>query len=198
MTGSFERKFLFPLVRILCVLFIVLCIGGIAFSTVNFMKAESVTAVPYSEVKAAMNSPKTGNASTGETKPTIPPNVQKYTTGNNSKVLESWLTNLNQEQKDDFLLNMSEVIESAERNNDNVPDAINAYKNLKFKKLATSEFEKTAAKMKPMAYGVAAATMLILITLFSIVLVLLSIERNTRREIRTDDAIPLVQKPLEL
>ena len=108
----------------------------------------------------------------------LPASVNKeFASAENRKVLAGWLKNLPKEARQDFVDNMEDVIAYAHAHQMNATDAINAYKELKFDNVGTTGFDRVER-------GIARATViagflfrLMLLALFSLVLVLLAIER---------------------
>lgn len=110
-----------------------------------------------------------------------PPILEKYFTGSNSEVLEAWLEGLSDsEQKQDFVDNLAEVVAAAEQKDLDVANVINNYKTIKLSKLAKSEFERYAEMGRKGGLLGAMLGIVLFISLMTLVLVMLAIERNTR------------------
>lgn len=174
---KFTRLFSFSIIIVLCV--------GIVSSLLFFINLRSSTQVSLLELK--LNEKKKGNATNVEglkEAASIPYIVEKYLSDvPNQKVLFSWLSNLNLDQQVDFLSNLSAVIQEAEQNTStgqNMNDIINEYKDAKLARLSKGVFEEYAQQARQAAAIFFIAIFLSMIALFSLVLVLLAIERNTR------------------
>lgn len=107
---------------------------------------------------------------------TLPPLVSKEFEVSNRDVLAGWIEILDPEQRQDFVDNMSETIEYAQKNHEDVTDLINSYKKLKFEKLKD---QKERAPNTFMMLGLLIST-LITFVLLTLILVTLAVERNTR------------------
>ncbi len=142
----------------------------------TYVSAADVGAV--AEAGSTSNSPDS-NAPTPAASYSIPDNLKEYFSGDNKPVLEGWLEGLDRSQQQDFLDNLSDLVASAHQSD---PTAlVNAYKTIKLQRLGASPFDrymKTAQTAGAIASLIAALFMIILT---SLVLVLLAIERNTRR-----------------
>lgn len=98
----------------------------------------------------------------------------------NLDTLRGWVESLPQEDRQQFLDELGRSVALAKQRGIDPADAINAYKERYFDAREQSAAASAAATEKKMYAAYAAATAMILITLFSLVLVLLAIERNTR------------------
>jgi hypothetical protein len=196
---SLERKFLFILTRFLALLIIsclliAIVVGGIMFSEKLFPKDD--TKVTPTEVMDAIKPPvPTYNnpQSQPEQQQTVPdinvlPGIkipfilQKYFNNPDSiKLLKGWMENIPKGKGNEFINELAAVVEEAEKTNANVTNAINQYKELKFSKIKDSQIAKTETNMIRLQYFGLAFACVALIALFSLVLVLLAIERNTRK-----------------
>jgi wobble nucleotide-excising tRNase len=101
----------------------------------------------------------------------------------NKKVVEGWLEPLGPSERQDFLDNMAEVITAAEKQRVDIVAAINRYKELKLAKIAEAKqgSDFIGITIRPLNVVIGIFFQLALIALISLVLVLLAIERNTRR-----------------
>ena len=195
---NLEEKVIFNFTRIIALImilgiFILLVIGIIGLTTMK-----DNTYVSYSTVKTSLT---TSNDSSGDTSQTpsreesleavtsgvyIPQEVKDKFQGENRDVLIGWLKNMNTQQQEKFVSNLSNIINEAESDESiNLYTAVNKYKSLKFNKFTQqtsnplSSYEDTARKIGIALFVTIAIG---LIGLFSLVLVLLAIERNTRSE----------------
>ena len=182
-TSSFETR-IFSFSRTFSTVGIIISLGFACLAALGFLLAGGKdTAVTYAEVEKALQPPITNESATiSESLPDIdiPKNVEKYLGGTNRDILIGWLKALEEDQKQDFIDNLSDVIVEAEEANAEVITAINKYSTLKQSKYTTNEIEKYADKVAHGIYVVAAIVCATLGVLFSLVLVLLAIERNTR------------------
>ncbi len=110
---------------------------------------------------------------------TVPSNLQDFFSGDNTAILDGWLEALDAGQKQDFFDNLSQIVLNTHQ--EASPEVVNAYKDIKLKKLAAAGFERYAqiAQIAASVGIIIAALFLVILT--SLVLVLLRIERNTRR-----------------
>lgn len=195
----FERKFLFGLTRLLSLLLIfallsLILVGGILFggSVIGSKEAKITASEVIRAVRPGPNSAveEEKEDTSGQRSPglepfsdmKLPPPVQKYL-GNpeNLRVLKGWIGVLPESRRQEFLDELSAVVLEAERANVEPVEAINKYKEMK---LARIESEKEAIsdrkEMRLLAAG-AIAFAIMLVAMFSLILVLLAIERNTRK-----------------
>ena len=194
---SFERKFLFVLTRGLALLFIfgllaTIVIGGI-FITDKLFPEESLEVKPQ-EVVNAITPPKplpetaTTTVQTSPSEPDILPGIKlpfvlqkQFSSPENIKTLRDWLEPLDYEQQQVFVDEMAASVTEAEKSHVDALQAINKYKELKFAKLQRAEQAAAKLSVARMTYAGIAFGAVLLIALFSLILVLLAIERNTRR-----------------
>lgn len=195
-TDSLEQKFLFILTRFLALLIIAglvisMVVGGIMFG--DTLLPQKNTKVTTAEVMEAIKPPVTYNQSQSDQRQEmidvnvlpgikLPFILQKHFNNPNAiKYLKRLLEDLSLGQRTEFINELAAVVEEAERTNANVPDAINKYAELKLSKIKESQLAEAAAKalrLTYLGYGFACVG---LIAMFSLILVLLAIERNTRR-----------------
>jgi hypothetical protein len=96
-------------------------------------------------------------------------------------VLRGWLDNVPEDYRQDFIDEMAAVVVEADKQKLNASEAMNAYKVLKLRKLEAKRQAKAELEGMRVYYAAAAGSGVALIALFSLILVLLAIERNTRR-----------------
>ncbi|MDR0583236.1 MAG: hypothetical protein LBG57_02655 [Treponema sp.] len=198
MLAKIERSVLFPLVRTVVfigALVLLLTIVVALFFTLTYngtKKKKNI--ISFSDVQTGIN-PAEDEANT---QIIFPENVEEYLfTEENRPVLDRWLDSFEiDEEKNEFLENLSSIITSAETEDpDNVHTYINEYKRLYFEKISDREKELFGIpyymeqKMPSLLTGMIRGTALVMICfLFGIfmnmviLLSLLSIERNTRKE----------------
>lgn len=199
---SFERKFLFHLTRGLAMLFIfgliaVIVVGAlIAYSS---LLGNTVPKVDPSEVIEAIKPPvyvqETITATSTPPKAAIPdPNMlpgiklpfalqKQFNTPDNIRALRNILNDIPKENQQEFIDEMAAVVAEVEKQNLNTYEAINKFVELKKNKLAKDAVSKVDLQQTRLYFAGAAVSAIILIALFSLILVLLAIERNTRQVI---------------
>lgn len=111
----------------------------------------------------------------------LPKNVRKYMSGSNEEVLKGWIGYLDYADQNDFVQNLSSVIHEAEMNLRDVIEVINKYKTVKLPALRTSEFEKGKRTVEKGAMIGAIFGLMLFVAMMSLVLVMLAVERNTRK-----------------
>jgi hypothetical protein len=114
----------------------------------------------------------------------IPLAVQSYLDSEeNKKVIEGWLNSLDPSDRQDFIDNMAEVITAAQKERVDVFVSINRYKDLKLAKIAAAKqgIDVLGVPVSPFNVVIGIFIQLGLIAIVSLILVLLAIERNTRK-----------------
>ncbi len=189
---NFEERIVFPATRIISLLAIILLCVFAVYGLTMIVSLDPGTSVSYQSLKGKP----APTASTTKEQDALdgifqPDNVKKYV-GNdkNIKILQAWMVQVPQSQRQDFLDNMSQVISAAEANNDNVINVINNYKSEKLKKIAGYESEKLINKGKQFAGIMVIMNAFVLAVMFSMVLVLLAIERRVRGQITPNHDLP--------
>lgn len=197
---GFERRALFNITRavaLVCVtVFLLGIIGGVIFG-VSVWEDHVDTRVPAQEIieplKQTEHSPADNQQAQG-TQPAIeqgaaqsplsgyriPFELQKYVSGDNAQVVRNHLDDIPAADRQAYLDELGAVVTSAETGKVDVVAAINSYmrtKSERYKEAAAKAAEKWET-LKLVVGGTASG--LLLVALFSLVLVLLAIERNTR------------------
>jgi len=195
---NFERNFLFGLTRIFAMLIILgiliaIGIGGMLFGGFSGRIDTKVTAVEVLDsIKPPVitNSPSTDiNSPTQTTEnannlPSVkmPFVLQKhFNTPEKVQMLKDWLDVISLEEHQKFINEMAVTVTEAEKLKLSPDEAIDKYKELKFKKIETELATKAIRQTQQLYYAGAVVGAVALIALFSLILVLLAIERNTRR-----------------
>ena len=114
----------------------------------------------------------------------VPLAVQSYLDSEeNKKVIEGWLNSLDPSDRQDFIDNMAEVITAAQNGRADVFASINRYKDLKLAKIAAAKqgIDVLGVPVSPFNVFIGIFIQLGLIAIVSLILVLLAIERNTRK-----------------
>lgn len=197
---SFENKFLFGLTRYLATLIVfgliaAIVIGAVVASgTLNGKVSTKVTPHDVVEVikpVVAVDVTTADQDGTSQSTPAesnllrgvkLPFSLQKhFNSTTNIKILRGWLDIVPAEYHQEFIDEMAAAVGEAEKQNLDASEAINTYKQLKFKKLEQGKSAKAELDQMRMYYAAAAGSCIALMALFSLILVLLAIERNTRR-----------------
>lgn len=193
---SLERKFLFILTRFLALLLIscllvAIVVGSMMMSGKLFPKND--TKVTAAEVMEEIKPPVYAEPQPKleqQPKPDInvlpgiktPFVIQKhFNNPDHIKLLNRWIDNVPKEWRQEFINELAVVIEEAEKTNASVVDAINKYEELKLTKLKDFQLAKSELDAIRLQYLGIAFACVTLIALFSLILVLLAIERNTRK-----------------
>jgi disulfide bond formation protein DsbB len=204
LVSSFEHKALFNLTRALA-LFVVMIlllglVGGLIMLGHNVM-ARADTHVALTDITGAEMAAKgvlsDQDAQMAQDTPAVdewamiklPFAVQKYFSElRNKDLLLSRLRPLSAEERDAYLANLAELITAAEQKNFdklNIYRAINQYMALKEQKLAQRRAFDAKQVSDRLYLGGFIVAVMTLIALFSLILVLLAIERNTRLQPKT-------------
>lgn len=202
MLTTIERKFLFTLTRVLALLVIAVLVIGIVIGVVMVERSradgDSSAVAPHEVVDVIK--PKAGEAPAAPDQETPAPApkdlgllpgvklsfvLQKhFSSPENVVALNNWLRMIPEEQRQPFLDEMAATVTEAERQQLDPISAINTFHELKMQKLADKKISDEAQKAAEILAVEAAAGALGLIALFSLILVLLAIERNTRDRVQ--------------
>ena len=195
---NFERNFLFSLTRIFAMLIILgiliaIGIGGMLFGgfyggidtkvtaleVLDSIKPPLITNTPSTDINSSTQTTENANALPSVKMPFV---LQKhFNTPEKIQTLKSWLDDLTIGDRQEFVNEMAATVTEAEKLKLSTDEAINKYKELKFKKLETEQSTKAERRTQQLYYAGAVIGAVTLIALFSLILVLLAIERNTRR-----------------
>lgn len=193
---NFEKKFLFGLTRIFAMLIILGILISIGLGSIKFANLSKGvnTKVTASEVINEIKPPDdtSSNRSVSPTQLTdrsnvlpsikIPFILQKhFNDPENVKLLNGWLNIVPADTRQSFIDEMAAAVTEAEKIKLSATDAIYKYKELKFKRLGEENSEKNNRQTQQLYFAGAVFGAVALIALFSLILVLLAIERNTRR-----------------
>jgi hypothetical protein len=191
----FERDCLFRLTRFVAMLFVFGLLLGIivgGYFVGLYVCNSQNTPVTPSEVIYAIKPPKPALAANSEQDQSaasqdimpsikIPFVLQKYFDLENLKQLRSWLNEVPRDQRAEFLNEMAATVQEAEKSGVEPVDAINKFHELKMGALAMDKAAKDEQHMALLYYASAVAAAIIAIGQFSLILVLLAVERNTRK-----------------
>ena len=195
---AIERGTFFRLTRIVAFLWLFLLIASTVLSVFFFfVTIESPvghvapeSALPPSGTNVNTVSPENerldqSNHASALSSLRIPLAVQSYLDSEeNKKVIEGWLNSLDPSDRQDFIDNMAEVITVAQKQRVDVFASINRYKDLKLAKIAAAKQGYRCfpgVLVSPFNVVIGIFIQLGLIAIVSLILVLLAIERNTRK-----------------
>jgi len=88
---------------------------------------------------------------------------------------------LDSSERTEYLDNLTQVVEEGKRSGEDTTKVINTYFELKQTQLALAKADSSARSMRQLYIVASAVSIMFLIALASLILVLLAIERNTRR-----------------
>lgn len=187
-TVSGFEKFVFAVTRVFALCGAAVIVIVIAILAMKLLSPGESTKVTYEEVAKEMAGSTDESNSDAEDSPrtpavavvAIPDNLKPYFGGENERILRNWIDDLSEDQQRDFLKNMSQVVREANAKKADATEAINAYKSLKLRKLSSEGVEQYAAMATKAGYIAAIFGLLLILSILSLVLVMLAIERNTR------------------
>lgn len=182
-TTSFER-ILFGFTRGIALAGSLVAIVAAGLILVNLLwSAEKKTQITYDELRPNLQPVKNASEK-ADTVPAdkivIPENVKKYFSVNENEIVR-WTGTTNFTDLQDYLRNLSIVIEDAEKKNDNVFDILSKYKAAKLKKLQKTQYEEYQKIAVQVAQLATVFGLVLFIGLMSLILVMLAVERNTRK-----------------
>jgi hypothetical protein len=195
---NFERRFLFGLTRLVAMalifsLLVAIAVGGVLFG--GGLGEPQTTKVSTDEVMDAIRPPPVVAAVPKAYQPSQTtlvsnelPNVKMpfvlqkhFSSPENLRILKDWLDDLPRERRQEFIDEMAAATGEAEEQKLDPTAAINKYRTIKMEKLEAERLAKAQQQTLLLQYAGATAVGIALIALFSLILVLLAIERNTRR-----------------
>lgn len=195
---TIERKFLFNLTRILALLVIAVLVLALVVGAILTEKARTSgdpSAVAPQEVVDVIKPKARAQQTEPGQEPVAPSSrdlgllpgvklpfvLQKhFSTPENVVALNGWLRAIPDDQRQAFLDELAATVSEAERQQLDPIQAINAFHELKMQRLADKKLHDEAQKQAEILAVEAGAAALGFIALFSLILVLLAIERNTR------------------
>jgi hypothetical protein len=205
---GFERKALFNITRavaLVCVSVPMLAIIGIAIYAASIWNDDVPTRVTPAEIIAQVKPPEPQADAARQPQGAQPPvnqepaasplfgykipfSLQKYVSGDNAQIVKNHLDHVPANERQTYLDELGAVVAAAESNKLDPAAAINAYMKTKAERYndAASARARKWETLRFAAAGFGAG--LLLIALFSLVLVLLAIERNTRTPTRPSAA----------
>ena len=187
---SLERRALFRLTRALAFVFVLILTAALIIGAILLAKdlAPSETAtVSYNSVAQALHPQASESTQQGSdavlTDPIdLPFTLQPYfTNAANRAVLQRHLSRLDSSEREDYLRNMAEVVTQAKAHSDDMTETMNKFMELKSDQADLAKSDREARVMRQIYIASAAVSVILLIGLFSLILVMLAIERNTRK-----------------
>ncbi|MCK9439344.1 MAG: hypothetical protein WC188_03270 [Candidatus Caldatribacteriota bacterium] len=184
-TSTFE-KMIFAIVRIFVCILIFASIAGMVLLTTNIknQKPES-TIVELTELL-----PETTPQNTQETSINFIDKYQmikkQFIHYEHQEILQKWIRDLSSIQQEEFLMNLNNILQQAETqklSQDEIIDIINNYKTTKFKKFESVNNINYMDEAKKILQYASILSLFVVMCILGMVLVLLAIERNTRKEI---------------
>jgi hypothetical protein len=197
---GFERKALFNITRavaLVCVTVFLLGIVGCVFYGVSVWQEQVNTKVSPQEIVDQLKPVEPSKTQTPQPQGAQPPanqgpaqsplagfqipfSLQSYVSGDNAQILRNHLDEVPSEERQAYLDELGAVVTAAQSNKIDPVTAINAYMDAKSERYKQAAM-KSAQKWDTLKLvGEISAAGLLLVALFSLVLVLLAIERNTR------------------
>ena len=195
---SVERGALFRLTRFLAfavilALSLALVVGAFIFG--GDLVPNQASKVSFSEVSNALNqAPQVGQYGSTNPSPSeegsqgLSPGdlafvLQPYfSSTNNWEVLKAHMEGLDSSDRTEYLDNLAAVVGEAKSKGEDVTSVVNKYFELKGSRLALAKADSADRSMHQLYIVGSAVSIMFLIALASLILVLLAIERNTRRD----------------
>lgn len=178
---NFER-FLFGFTRIVSIIGAIVVIIGIVLLLINFISFKDKTYLSYSDIKKEIQ-----NADSKQ--PTVvrnfkmPANLEIPFTGNNAAILQTWLSEMPESEQQNFFDNLSEIVAKARKadvSREYEIKIFNTYHNVKLSKIKANEFNKYSELIEKGGYIAGIFGLILILSILSLILVTLAIERNTR------------------
>jgi hypothetical protein len=192
---NFEKNFLFGLTRwfaMLIIFSILISVGIVGMLFVDFSKGVN-TQITAFEVTDAIKPPVVENtvstySASSSTNLNLLPFVKlpfvlqkHFNEPENIEILNGWLDVLPLDAQQNFIDEMAAIVTESDKLKLSFVDAINKYKQLKFKKLEEERAAEAERRLQQTYFAAFVFGSVTLIALFSLILVLLAIERNTRQ-----------------
>lgn len=110
---------------------------------------------------------------------------KQFSSPENIRILNRWLEASPEKERQEFLDELSNVVMAAEGEGLDTTSAINKYHQMKVERITQANAAKIVDRADRLTAAGIAAGALALIAMFSLILVLLAIERNTREVVKT-------------
>jgi hypothetical protein len=197
---SFERGALFSITRFVAlvgtVVLLLTLIGLIVVGVTQFAGGNDTTVKPQEVIQALKPEPPStpGSLDTPTAKPASPASplaglkipfaLQKYVANPElARIVAAQVSRYPKEMRDSVLDELAAVVSEAERAKANVFESMDKYFELKSDRFAEGQRKAEERKQFRLYAAAAAVSILLLISILSLILVLLSIERNTRSSV---------------
>lgn len=194
--AGFERKVLFRIARwvafSICFLLFVVMVAGVVYLATSMSgtdKPDPAQVVqelrPSSPEAAAQPRRAEGSALVQQSSLVglrISPEVQELLShANNRQVFENWLSEFDRSDRQSFMDGLAEAIREARKFGVDDADALNAYYQYYQEYVSERALRQMASIQEKLYLAASVVSVLLLVALFTLVLVLLAIERNTYR-----------------
>lgn len=195
MFDKLEMKVLFRFTRILALGIVLLLLGGIVVGSITVLRQWADTPserVDPKEVISSLQPSEPGTKGKQSMEATAPKKgpldsitlhstlKELFSEPGNRHILANILEDVPEDQRQAYVDNMEDVAEAAKSQHIGVAEAINTYVRIKREKVASAAVHREIFSQYRLVAAASAASALLLIGMFSLVLVLLAIERNTR------------------
>lgn len=196
---NIEKKYLFRLTRFVALFFIAVALIPIVVGAFHYTKQLFPEQAAFTETEIAQIIKPVEKSSNSRAEShriysgvgddidpldglKLPFSVQKnFSAPENMNILKSWMEPMSRQERIQFLSELDIVSSQAEAQKQEVVDAINRFWEVKKRRLIQRERERSANTAQNYIYAGVIGSSILLIALFSLVLVLLAIERNTRK-----------------
>ena len=198
---TIEKKYLFSLTRFVALFFIVLAVLPIVFGLFHYGRqavpqSVSIDKNDIAEIIKPHSNPETGAEGYSEESYSgggsngfdplagkkLPFSIQKhFSRPDDMDVLKGWMRTMSDGERDVFLTELDIVAQQAELRKIDITDAMNRFWNVKSQKFDSRIQEELALKARNYVIASVIGGCILTIAIFSLVLVLLAIERNTRK-----------------
>lgn len=175
---TIERKGLFRLTRLLAFTSILFLCAMIFYAVKFYFAIENTTYVSIKNLNESLSPFVDMNGDVS-----IPPDIDKCLgyDKKNRKIFNNWISLLSLEQKNEFISNLIELIKDVESKGGSFTiEQLNSYHEIKSQKLLAAQWDKYAERAQKGAIILFISMLVGMVGLFSLILVLLAIERNTR------------------
>lgn len=187
---SFEHAVVFRAVRTFASLALVALIYG-AFAGVGaWQSAGPADQIAFKDIRPVLKAAESAgyepaSLALGHGDPllgfTLPRRVKRYLDGGSERpVFAGWVRNLSEDRRRDFITNLEAVLAAAERDGADPVATTHVYKDLKLERMQANPLAELTEQIRRVAAVSLVLACVALMGLFSLVLVLLSVERNTR------------------
>lgn len=187
---SFEHAYVFRVVR----LFACFALVGLGYGAVAGVSAWQTAGpgdqIAFKDIRPVLKAAESGgyepaSLALGHGDPLLgyplPRRVKRYLdAGAERPVFAGWVRNLSEDRRRDFITNLEGVLAAAERDGADPAVTAHVYKDLKLERMQANPLGELTEQIRRVAAVSLVMACVALMGLFSLVLVLLSVERNTR------------------